>query len=273
MAEGLKVTSPEVRAGLAPERVFLAASAFLFLACVGGTIYLSQSKPASMPLPGGVTLSMAWVPMPGQTWPTAAAAFLGMWMVMMAAMMLPTLVPMLLGYRRALRRQGVTRLGGPTVLAGAGYFSVWAVLGVVVYGPGALLAAAEAQSMTLASLAPFATGVIFLAAGCLQLTAWKAHQLSCAPQPPAQAQGLAPDARLARSAWRYGLRLGQHCSLCCSGLMLVLLATGVMDLGMMAAVAAAITLEQLAPAPLRFARATGVIAILAGIFVLVRTFS
>ncbi len=270
MAEGLKVTSPEVRAGLAPERAFLAASAFLFLACVGGTVYWSQSMPAGMVLPGGLTLSMAWVPMPGQTWPAAAAAFLGMWLVMMVAMMLPTLVPMLVRYRRALRGQGAAHLGRPALLAGAGYFSIWALVGAAVYLPGALLTSAETQSMSLSSLAPFATGIILLAAGGLQLTAWKAHQLTCAPQPLAEAPACPRDARFARRALQYGLRLGWHCSLCCSGLMLVLLATGVMDLGVMAAVGAAITLEQLVPAPARVARAIGAVAILAGIFILTR---
>ena len=42
---------------------------------------------------------MAWMRMPGQTWPGAAASFLGMRVVMMVAMMLPCLVPMLWRYR------------------------------------------------------------------------------------------------------------------------------------------------------------------------------
>ncbi len=267
MAGGLQTSPSEARSGLAPERAFLAASVLLFLACAGGTVYWSRSMPAGMAMPGGWTLSMAWVRMPGQTWPEAAAVFIGTWIVMMAAMMLPSLVPMLLHYRRALRRQGVTRPGGLTVLAGTGYFSVWAILGAAVYVPGALLAAAETQSMVLASLAPFATGLVLLTAGCLQLTAWKASQLSCAPQPPAQVRGSSKDTL---NAWQYGLRLGRHCSLCCAGLMLVLLATGVMDLGIMAAVAAAITLEQVLPMPARTARAIGIVVILAGIFILAR---
>ena len=78
MAGGFRATSPEGRAVLAPERAFLGASALLFLACAGGTIYWSRSMPAGMPMPGGWALSMAWVRMPGQTWPGAAGTFMGM---------------------------------------------------------------------------------------------------------------------------------------------------------------------------------------------------
>jgi predicted metal-binding membrane protein len=55
-----------------------------------------------MPMPGGWTMSIAWMRMPGQTWPGAVASFLGMWVVMMVAMMLPSLVPMLWRYRQTL---------------------------------------------------------------------------------------------------------------------------------------------------------------------------
>ncbi len=267
MAGGFQASPSPGRSGLAPERVFLAASAFLFLACAGGTVYWSQSMSAGMAMPGGLTLSMAWQRMPGQTWPAAAGEFIGMWIVMMAAMMLPSLVPMLVHYRRTLRGQNATHLGRLTALAGVGYFTVWAIWGAVVYIPGVLLAAAEMKSMDLASLATFATAIILVAAGSLQLTAWKANQLNCTPEPPIQAPGLLTNTL---SAWRYGLRLGRHCSLCCSGLMLVLLATGVMDLGIMAAVTAAITLEQVAPMPVRIARGVGIVVILAGIFIFVR---
>ncbi len=267
MARRFAPTQPEGLAGLVPERTFLAACALLFLACVAGTIYWARSMSASMAMPGAWTAPMVWVKVPGQNWPEAIATFLEMWIVMMAAMMLPMLVPTLVRYRRGLRGNGVTRTGGLAALAGAGYFSVWALLGAVIYVPGVLLTAAETQSMTLAALAPFATGIILLAAGCLQLSAWKVHQLTCDLNPQALGQNPSQDPPSSRNAWQYGLRLGLHCSRCCSGLMLMLLVTGLMDLRVMAAVAIAITLEQLAPAPAFAARTIGVIAILAGIFI------
>src|SRR5439155_144490 len=69
---------------------------------------------------------MSTMPMPGQTWLPAAASFLGMWIVMMVAMMLPSLVPTLWRYRQA-------GLGQLTTLVGVGYFVVWTVFGMVAY--------------------------------------------------------------------------------------------------------------------------------------------
>jgi predicted metal-binding membrane protein len=83
-----------------------------------------MSAMGGMTMPGGWTMSMAWMRMPGQTWPGAAASFLGMWLVMMVAMMLPSPVPMLSRYRQAVGRTGGRRLGRLTALAGVGYFVV-----------------------------------------------------------------------------------------------------------------------------------------------------
>ena len=70
-------------------------AALVFIASVALTIAwcASMSAMGGMPMPGGWTMSMAWMRMPGQTWPGAAASFLGMWVVMMVAMMLPSLLP------------------------------------------------------------------------------------------------------------------------------------------------------------------------------------
>ena len=71
-------------------------------------------------MPGGWTMSMTWMLMPGQTWLDAAASFLGLWVVMMVAMMLLSLVPMLWRYRQAVGRTGETRLGRLTAVVGVG---------------------------------------------------------------------------------------------------------------------------------------------------------
>ena len=74
----------------------------------------------------------------------------------------------------------------------------------------------------------------------------------------------------AGTAWRHGLRLGLHCGYCCAGLTAILLVTGIMDLHAMAVVTAAITAERIAPTGKRAARATGAIAVGAGLFLLAR---
>src|SRR5215831_16646210 len=88
------------------ERAFFAFSALLFAASAAVTIAWCSSMSAmgGMLMPGGWTMSMTWMRMPDQTWGGAAASFVGMWVVMMVAMMLPSLVPMLWRYRQAVGR-------------------------------------------------------------------------------------------------------------------------------------------------------------------------
>jgi predicted metal-binding membrane protein len=263
-----------------------------------------MSAMGGMPMPGGWTMSMAWMRMPGQTWPGAAASFLGMWVVMMVAMMLPSLVPMLRRYRQAVgrtaasaptslfelrrglavalraeadkatascaeatRRRGETRLGPLTAIVGAGYFFVWTAFGMVVFPLGAALAAIEMQQPGVARAVPIAAGVAVLIAGALQFSAWKARHLAGCREAPGRGRTLPADAG---TAWRHGLRLGLHCSYCCAGLILILLVLGVMDLRAMAMVAAAITVERLAPAGERVARTIGAVVVGAGLFLIAR---
>ncbi|HEX4385407.1 MAG TPA: DUF2182 domain-containing protein [Myxococcales bacterium] len=205
-------------------------------------------------------MSMAWMRMPGQTWPEAAAMFVGMWDAMMVAMMLPSLVPMLSRYRKAAG-------GGPglTALAAAGYFFVWTLVGMAAFPPGAALAALEMQEPRLARAVPFAAAAVVVLAGVLQLTAWKARQLDCCRETPG------PLPANARTAWRHGVRLGLACIRCCAGPTAVLLAIGVMDLRAMAVVTAAITAERLTPAGARVAQMSGVAAVGAGLFMMAHT--
>jgi predicted metal-binding membrane protein len=248
---------------------FFALSALLFAASSVVTVVWCQSMSAmgEMSMPGGWAMSMAWMRMPGQTWPGAAASFLGMWVVMMVAMMLPSLVPMLWRYRQAAGRAGEARLGWLTAFVGAGYFFVWAACGVAVFALGAGLAAIEMRQPALAGTVPVAVGVIVLVAGAMQFTGWKSRQLACCRAVPGCGCRVPADAG---GAWRYGLRLGLHCSYCCAGLTVILLVIGVMDLRVMAAVAAATTVERLAPSGDRVARAIGVVVVGAGLLLVAR---
>lgn len=108
--------------------------------------------------------------------------------------------------------------------------------------------------------------MVILIAGSLQFTAWKARNLACCREAPGRGGTLPAEAG---TAWRHGLRLSLHCSYCCVDLIAILLVIGVMDLRAMAVVAAAITLERLATAGGRIARAIGVV-VGVGLFLIAR---
>ena len=254
----------------ASERTFFfSASALLFAASAAVTIVWCGSMNAmgGMRMPGGWTMSMSWMRMPGQTWPGAAASFLGMWFVMMVAMMLPSLCPMLWRYREAVARRAATRLGRLTSVVGAGYFFVWTLFGMAIFALGVAVARVEMQRPALARAVPIAVGVIVLLAGAFQFTAWKRAHLACCREAPGRGRMLSPDAG---TAWRHGLRLGLHCTWCCTNLTAILLVTGMMDLRVMAVVTAAITIERLSTAGERARRVIGVIAVGTGVFLIGR---
>jgi predicted metal-binding membrane protein len=175
-------------------------------------------------------------------------------------------VPTLLCYRRAIRGRDDGTLGRLTTIVAAGYFFVWAIAGMVTYPIGVSLSAAEMRSLALQRFVPSATGILLLLAGSIQLTPWKARRLMrCRQAPVCQ---LASRGWLA--AWKHGLRLGTDCSLCCVGLMIVLIVTGVMSLPNMAGVTAAITAERLAYNPERIARVIGIVIIAFSLLVIAR---
>jgi predicted metal-binding membrane protein len=250
-------------------RAFLGVSALLFVVSAAVTVIRCRSMSATgqMPMPGGWTLSMAWMRMPGQTWVSAAASFLGMWAVMMVAMMLPSLVPMLLAYRQALRLSRERRLDELSALAGAGYFFVWTSLGMAAFALGVALAAAFMRLPALARAVPTAVGVVVLIAGALQFTPWKARRLDCCREAAWFDSMLPTDFG---GAWRYGLRLGLHCTYCCAGLTAILLVCGVMDVRVMAVVTAATTVERLAPDGGRVARLIGAALVGVGLLLIER---
>jgi len=192
--------------------------------------------------------------------PAAAASFVGMWTVMMAAMMLPSLAPALYRYRQAAGPAGGWQASLLALLAGAGYFCAWALLGAAVYPFEMMRAGLQAGPPALAAMAPWAGGAALILAGAIQCSAWKAGHLARCRRPEPAAQ-----ARCAAGAWRHGWRLGRHCLCSCAGFTTALLAVGIMDMRAMSAIAAAITIERLAPAGPRCARAAGALSIAAGL--------
>jgi predicted metal-binding membrane protein len=246
-------------------QTFFGVSTLLFAASTAVTIVWSASMSTmkDMQMPGGWSMSMTW--MPGQDLSGAALSFLGMWVVMMISMMMPSLMPMLLKYRQVIGTKSNGPLDWLSILVGAGYFFVWTVFGIAVFPLGVALTTAEMQLPALSRAVPIAIGMVVLFAGLLQFTGWKTHQLTCCRE----AAGCSMIKSVgAGTAWLQGMRFGFHCIQCCFGLMIILLVIGVMDLRVMAVVAAAITAERLAPAGVRVAQITGALAAGAGLFLI-----
>ncbi|WP_454817950.1 copper chaperone [Labrys neptuniae] len=226
---------------------------------------LAMAGMGEIPMPGNWTMSMMWLPICGQSWPGLALSFLAMWLAMMAAMMLPSLSPVLWRRREALVAAGKRRPGHLIALIGVGYLSVWALVGCLVFLCSATFAVACAKLPELSRTVPLAAGLIVLLAGAWQFTPWKAHQLACWHGMPANRVE-----RPAHAALLDGLRLGAHCSLNSVGLTTILLMTGMMDLRIMAAVTAAISFERLAPNGPLAARLIGGVIIAAALILIVK---
>lgn len=246
---------PDVEA--APlRRRFFALTAAISLASFVVTGFWCGAMPtmAGVPMPGGWVLSMPWIRLCGESWAAASADFAGMWLVMMVAMMLPSLAPLLWRYRQAAGASGTMSRDAFVLLVAAGYFAVWLATGALIFGLGTALAEAALRKPALAAAMPLAGGLVVLAGALMQFSPAKARHLACWRRLPGS--GPVPSAGPC-AAFRDGFRIGGHCVGGSAGLTAILLACGVMDLAAMAVVTAAITAERLAPNGEEVAQATG----------------
>lgn len=241
-------------------------SALVFTGSAAATWYFSHTMAQGMAMPGGWTMSMAWMPM-GE-WLQSAVMFTGMWVAMMVAMMLPSTLPMILLHRRAALFRGEAHTGALSALMVAGYFGVWTAFGIVAYVAGLWIAMLAMHSETFSRAVPVTSGLALMAAGIYQLTPWKAACLRHCRDP------LSLVAAHMGHGWRGALRLGVHhgafCATCCWALMVIQLALGLMNILVMIAVALVIALEKLLPRGIVVARVTGVLAMAAGAIIAVR---
>src|ERR1700674_5127208 len=113
-----------------------AAVSGVFLIAAAYTLYAVRGMSAGMKMPGGWTMPMMWMVMPGQSLAGSAIVFLVMWQAMMIAMMLPSSWPTLELYSRVARHTGQRWPIFNTVLAGAGYFTVWGAFGAIAFAAG-----------------------------------------------------------------------------------------------------------------------------------------
>src|SRR5436190_20246407 len=112
---------------------FIAVCVLAFVAGVSATVYFCRSMCCEMQMPGGWTMSMMWMRMPGQTWAASATSFLLMWLVMMVAMMMPSALPMFLHTGHSLAGFRMANTPAVLMLVAAGYFAIWLAAGAVVY--------------------------------------------------------------------------------------------------------------------------------------------
>jgi predicted metal-binding membrane protein len=175
------------------------------------------------------------------TAPGALSWFLGVWVVMMAAMMFPSLAPTTALYARMTRQRGLDR----ALLFTSGYLLVWGIAGLIAYGLFALGRSVFGDVLAWhAGGRWFAAGVLAVAA-LYELTPLKDVCLAKCRSPLGFLIGTWRDGRL--GALEMGSRHGGWCLGCCWAMMAALFALGVMSLTWMAFVAALITLEKILP--------------------------
>ena len=180
--------------------------------------------------------------------PGTLGFFLGVWVVMMAAMMFPSIAPMVLMHVRiqeGKRERGQPVATGSTALFVCGYLITWAAAGVLGYGLFQLGKAISGNAFSWDTGGPYLAGGVIVAAAAYQLTPLKDVCLRHCRNP---LMFIMDHWRPGRSgALRLGVFHGGWCVGCCWMLMAALFALGVMSLGWMAFIAALIAIEKMLP--------------------------
>ena len=203
-------------------------------------------------------VTIAWAgPMgvgPG-TMGLSLSGFLVVWVVMMAAMMFPSVAPMAIIWIRsvAARPTRRERVAGVTSFL-AGYLLAWAAFGVVVF---VLLRGADRLVMEAPDVARWTGAAIFAVAGIYQLTPLKGGCLRHCRTPIGSLIHYASCSGRARDL-RVGVHHGAYCVGCCWGLMIVLVAVGAMNIPAMVALAGVIFIEKVWRHGAGFSKAVGV---------------
>jgi predicted metal-binding membrane protein len=167
--------------------------------------------------------------------------FLGIWVVMMAAMMLPSAIPTIALYGRLARDR--PRLG--SLLFAAGYLTVWAVAGIAAFALAAAGGRVAGGVFAWDRAGRWAAGGTLLFAACYQLTPLKERCLSRCRAPFALLLGSWRPGVF--GGFRLGLWSGAWCAGCCWALMASLFALGVMSIAWTALVAGLVALEKMLP--------------------------
>jgi predicted metal-binding membrane protein len=189
------------------------------------------------------------------------AAFVPMWTLMMAAMMLPSVTPTASLYAKTLRRSRSARMAGLV----AGYLAVWAATGLPAYGLAWLAGWLAGQHPSEAHVLAVA---VFAGCGVHQLSSLKNRCLAHCRSPLALLLHYGSYRGRFRDL-RAGAHHGGYCLGCCWGLMVILIAVGVMNVAAMVGLAALVLIEKVwawGPAAGRLAGAAALVLAVATIW-------
>ena len=202
----------------------------------------------------GMAMTMVMAPPP-------LPLVVAMWWVMMTAMMLPSATPAILLYARVRIHRG--RQVAPTGVFMLGYLLAWLGFSLAAAAvQSALAGTPQWDAMAERLSRPLTAGAALIAAGVYQLSPWKGACLSQCRSPAAFiTRHWRPGAV---GALRLGLLHGAVCVGCCWLLMLLLFVGGVMNLAWVAALAALVAVEKVAPRGMLISRIAGAAMIAAG---------
>jgi predicted metal-binding membrane protein len=196
--------------------------------------------------------------MPG-TMGLAIGAFAAVWVLMMAAMMLPSVTPFASLYTRTFTANRGARLA--TFISG--YIIVWALAAIPAYGLAWLVDRVTIHPTAATALAV----IIFAACGLYQLTPLKDRCLARCRSPLAFALKFGSYRGRTRDL-RAGLYHGAFCLGCCWALMALLIAFGLMNLAAMIVLAGVVLVEKISPWGTRFSWVLGVAALVLAVVVI-----
>ena len=173
--------------------------------------------------------------------------YLGIWVTMTAAMMLPATAPMVVVFSRVSRERARHRSGpaAPTWVFLAGYLVAWTLYGLVAYGLDHAGRSAAPHLLAWVEGERYPAGIALVAAGLYELTPLKGVCLRHCRGPVHFVHAGWRDG--AAGALRMGSEHGLYCVGCCWGLMVALFALGVMNLTWMAAFAIVIFIQKVFP--------------------------
>ena len=241
----------------------LASLAVLTAAAWALTLY--QAVSMSAPKDDMGDMAMSGVSAAGWSF-ASAVVFLGLWTVMMAAMMLPAAAPMIIVFASA-QAQHERPVAIPTWIFVAGYLLVWVAAGAVVYvivqlgGEMATLISSTART----GLGPLALGFTLVVAGFYQFTPLKPVCLNHCRSPLAFVAQHWRDGRL--GALQMGIWHGTYCLGCCWALFAVLVAAGVMSVAWMLLLTLAVFVEKVLAQGRRVSTVIGVAFVALGIMI------